>query len=115
MDPRHRGPGAAEVESAYRDRKRCLLRRNQADLRHRPAWPLPSRLRQHAQRQKVPPDPLHVLDEASLAAGVRTAWTGEVVDDDVGDAAWARRDHDDAIGKEHGLLDAVGDEEDRVA
>ena len=54
----------------------------------RPVVPLSaSGLRQHAQRQEMPPDPFHVLDETRVAAGVRAARPRQIVGHDIGDAA----------------------------
>ena len=46
-----------------------------------------SGFRQHPERQEMPPDAFHVLDETWVAAGVRAARPRQIVGDDIGDAA----------------------------
>src|SRR3981189_1527366 len=79
------GPGS---RSARASALAALVR----DTRARPCS-CPLRLRQHLQRQEMPPDALHGLDEACVAAGVGAARPRQIVSHDVGDAARARRRH----------------------
>jgi energy-coupling factor transporter ATP-binding protein EcfA2 len=63
-----------------------------------PCGEVASCFRLHAKRQEMPPDALYVLDETCVTAGVGAARPRQIVGDDVGNAARARRHHHHAVG-----------------
>jgi hypothetical protein len=60
-------------------------------------------------------DALDAIDEDLFAAAVRAARARQIDRQNISDPARPRRHHHDAIGQQYRLLDAMGDENHRVA